>query len=319
MTMETEEMKKPDLVYLWVDGSDLEWRIKRQRAAEMHNPSYFSTYSNVEGRFRDNQELKYSFRSLMPFIHQFRKVHLVTDNQKPSWLSNHPMLNLVHHQDFRKENHPTFSSICLEASLHLIPGLSSSFLYFNDDVFLGDSFSINQFFKSDNQQYCHFEKNEDVEVFDSLRQSPQDISRSILSSNKLVANYNHIHRNFAHAPRAVYLDKMRELETIFPEAFDKARREIFRVSGTPSIIADLYPRWMIATGLAESLDVSHQLISTGSEDLLKSLKLWQKNKKEMVFFCFNDTLDDAPNNHSNLKLVKKNLELAFPEKSIFEI
>ena len=52
-----------DIVYLWVDGGDVIWRKKRQSAARRastadHNA--MAVYGNVEGRFRDNDELRYS-------------------------------------------------------------------------------------------------------------------------------------------------------------------------------------------------------------------------------------------------------------------
>ena len=47
---------KIDLVYLWVDGNDLVWLKKRQ--------PYLKKEINTTGRYQDNQELKYSLRSI---------------------------------------------------------------------------------------------------------------------------------------------------------------------------------------------------------------------------------------------------------------
>eukprot|EP00753_Platysulcus_tardus_P022196 PLAT9421.1.p1 GENE.PLAT9421.1~~PLAT9421.1.p1 ORF type:complete len:787 (+),score=197.13 PLAT9421.1:32-2362(+) len=91
-------------------------------------------------RFKDNNELRYSIRSVLKFAPWVRNIYVVTNGQAPNWLNtSHPRVRLVPHSTFfRNTSHlPTFSSPAIEANLHLIPGLSKEFLYFNDDVFLG--------------------------------------------------------------------------------------------------------------------------------------------------------------------------------------
>ncbi|GBG32295.1 N-acetylglucosamine-1-phosphotransferase subunits alpha/beta [Hondaea fermentalgiana] len=91
-------------------------------------------------RFRDNEELRFSLRSLEKYAPWVRHIYIVTDNQIPSWLDlNHPRMTLVSHADiFANKSHlPTFSSPSIEANLHRIPGLGENFIYFNDDVMLG--------------------------------------------------------------------------------------------------------------------------------------------------------------------------------------
>ena len=52
------DSKNIDIVYLWVDGKDLNWRLKKQRAELDFMSNYkLASYGNVEGRFRDNQEI----------------------------------------------------------------------------------------------------------------------------------------------------------------------------------------------------------------------------------------------------------------------
>lgn len=102
-------------------------------------------FTNVEwastaNRFRDNEELRFSLRSLDKYAPWVRHIYIVTDNQVPSWLDlSHPRLTVVPHTDiFPNRSHlPTFSSPAIESHLHRIPGLSKQFVYFNDDVMLG--------------------------------------------------------------------------------------------------------------------------------------------------------------------------------------
>lgn len=54
--------------------------------------------------------------------------------------TDNPRISVVTHEEIFSETDalPTFSSPAIEFNLHHIPGLSEYFLYFNDDVFLGD-------------------------------------------------------------------------------------------------------------------------------------------------------------------------------------
>ena len=66
-------MEHTPIVYLWVDGSDREYK-KRYSLL-------------VNSRNRDNDDLKYSLRSLETYMPWWKgKLYIVTDNQQPSWL-----------------------------------------------------------------------------------------------------------------------------------------------------------------------------------------------------------------------------------------
>ncbi|XP_034233894.1 N-acetylglucosamine-1-phosphotransferase subunits alpha/beta [Thrips palmi] len=88
-------------------------------------------------RFEDKEELRYSLRSLEKHAPWIRHVYLVTNGQIPHWLDlDNPRITLVTHKDiFPNQSHlPTFSSPAIESHLHRIRGLSSKFLYLNDDI-----------------------------------------------------------------------------------------------------------------------------------------------------------------------------------------
>ncbi|XP_052260463.1 N-acetylglucosamine-1-phosphotransferase subunits alpha/beta-like isoform X1 [Dreissena polymorpha] len=91
-------------------------------------------------RFEDNEELRYSLRSLERFAPWVRHVFIVTNGQLPYWLNlENPHVSIVTHEEiFANESHlPTFSSPAIESNLHRIPGLSDKFVYMNDDVMFG--------------------------------------------------------------------------------------------------------------------------------------------------------------------------------------
>lgn len=83
---------------------------------------------------------RYSLRSLEANAPWIRHIYIVTNGQVPSWLdTSNPRVSIVPHDAIfaNRSVLPTFSSLAIEFNLHRIPGLSETFLYFNDDVFLG--------------------------------------------------------------------------------------------------------------------------------------------------------------------------------------
>ncbi|CAK6950029.1 N-acetylglucosamine-1-phosphotransferase subunits alpha/beta [Scomber scombrus] len=91
-------------------------------------------------RFEDNEELRYSLRSVERHAPWVRHIFIVTNGQIPSWLNlDNPRVTVVTHQDIFLNNSqlPTFSSPAIETHIHRIPGLSQKFIYLNDDVMFG--------------------------------------------------------------------------------------------------------------------------------------------------------------------------------------
>ncbi|XP_076862908.1 N-acetylglucosamine-1-phosphotransferase subunits alpha/beta isoform X2 [Brachyhypopomus gauderio] len=91
-------------------------------------------------RFEDNEELRYSLRSVERHAPWVRHIFIVTNGQIPSWLNlDNPRITVVTHEEiFQNVSHlPTFSSPAIETHIHRIPGLSQKFIYLNDDVMFG--------------------------------------------------------------------------------------------------------------------------------------------------------------------------------------
>ncbi|CDQ64308.1 unnamed protein product [Oncorhynchus mykiss] len=110
-------------------------------------------------RFEDNEELRYSLRSVERHAPWVRHIFIVTNGQIPSWLNlDNPRVTVVTHQDvFQNHTHlPTFSSPAIETHIHRIPGLSQKFIYLNDDVMFGKDVWPDDFFShSKGQKHLH--------------------------------------------------------------------------------------------------------------------------------------------------------------------
>lgn len=136
-----------DLVYLWVNGNDPKWIAKRNACiGELSKGE-----ENCKGRYVDNDELKFSLRSVEKYAPWIRKIFIVTDNQIPEWLeTSHPKIQIVDHTEILPaECLPCFNSVVIEHHLHRIPGLSEHFLYANDDMYINKPVTPETFFAKD--------------------------------------------------------------------------------------------------------------------------------------------------------------------------
>jgi len=157
-----------DVVYTWVNGSDPIHREslqkykraqKKSSGLELENDASEDdddpAHSATADRFRDNEELRYSLRSLFKHAPWIRHVYIVTSGQVPYWLNwRHPRLTVVTHSEiFVNQSHlPSFASPAIESHLHRIPGISQKFIYFNDDVMLGSDVWPSDFWTHGNGQ-----------------------------------------------------------------------------------------------------------------------------------------------------------------------
>lgn len=133
---------KIDVVYTWVT---------HDRKLEQDIKLYDSSYDllNNSAKYKDNEELKFSLRSIEKYANWVNHIYIVTrEYQVPDWMTNdHERITIIHHSEIiPKEFLPTFNSICIESFLHRIPGLSEHYLYFNDDMILINPTSPSQFF-----------------------------------------------------------------------------------------------------------------------------------------------------------------------------
>jgi hypothetical protein len=231
--MPTQE--KIDIVYLWVDGNDPLWRQKRQTSLNLltaEKRSHIAKYGNVEGRFRDNEELRYSLRALERYFPNCGHVYIVTDAQTPSWLRNSADITVIDHADLIPQALlPTFDSANIESYIHHIPLLSERYFYLNDDVFFGAHVNINHWFHDDG---IYVGWSDDAPVLGEALQSDatalENACRlSIRWLKERGTTQEHIHRTFAHSPRPMLKSMLVTLEEEAGDLFELVRSTVFRV------------------------------------------------------------------------------------------
>lgn len=145
-----------DLVYLWVNGEDSDWIVKLLTEKKEN----LTEEAVSKCRFQDNNELKYSLRSVKKYAPWIRNIFIVTDNQIPEWLNpESERIKIIDHKDIMPESaRPSFNSCAIETCLSKIPGLSEYFLYANDDMFFWDNITPEYFYTKDGKPIYRFSK-----------------------------------------------------------------------------------------------------------------------------------------------------------------
>ena len=139
-----------DIVYLWVDGHDAKFNaIKDKYFKEFSKGAtkYIDDYK--DSVFVDNEELKYSLRSIEKNAPWINHIYIVTGfNQVPKWLNTqNPKITLVSQESILpKDTGPIFNSCAIEACVANIPELSEHFLLANDDMFFNSPVDPDYFF-----------------------------------------------------------------------------------------------------------------------------------------------------------------------------
>jgi len=226
-----------DIVFTWVDNSDPIWALKKKEAEKQF--SNLLPEANSEARFMNNDELKYSLRSIHKFAPWVNNIFIVTDNQIPDWLNtSHPKINVVDHREifYDKSYLPTFSARVIESQIHHIENLSEHFIYFNDDMFLGNTCKPDYFYTQ--KGFAKIFVSEIIPIpnkksFDISRRNIKkrnDHQHAIVNTRKLIhSRFNKsIYYNIRHGVKPLLKSVLEEVETIFKDDILKTIRNNFR-------------------------------------------------------------------------------------------
>lgn len=146
-----------DLVYLWVDGNDPEWLAKHNACVGKMEAK---SATDCKGRYADNDELKYSLRSIEKYAPWIHRIFIVTDNQTPAWLdTSDPKIRIVDHAEIMPAvSRPCFNATVIEHFICDIPGLAEHFLFANDDMFINRPVTPETFFAEDGLPIIRFNR-----------------------------------------------------------------------------------------------------------------------------------------------------------------
>ncbi|MFI5860163.1 stealth family protein [Streptomyces sp. NPDC051546] len=328
-----------DAVVTWVDGSDPQWRRRRDRAAaavtggrtaeadeavESGTGGTGDTDSpdsadSGDHRFRDRGELRSCLRSIAAYAPWIRRVFLVTDDQVPDWLAEeHPGLTVVHHRELFADPGalPVFNSHAIETQLHRIPGLAEHYLYFNDDIFLGrPQRPQNYFLPSGLPKVFHDTR----AVPPSSPESEDDVyttsQRATRRTVEALAGRTYP-RILAHAPYAQNRSLYARLEEALPGGLDATSRSVFR-SATDLAPVTLALHLALAQGRAVEGDLATAYVSTaGTKELQRLGGLLSDRGTDA--FCLADDSGTEVSPEEQHRELRAFLEAYFPVASPYE-
>ena len=139
-----------DIVFLWANGADNVFSDAKNKYIQDLNKDTSKYIDDVQDQiFRDNDELKYSLRSIEQNAPWINHIYIITAfGQIPSWLDiNNPKITIVPQEYILPvDAGPIFNSCAVEACLQNIPNLSEYFLLANDDMFFNMPVTPDYFF-----------------------------------------------------------------------------------------------------------------------------------------------------------------------------
>jgi len=329
-TSKTPTAKKEsiDAVYLWVNGTDPTFRETLSRYSSQDRG--LDDLHNAAGahRFRDNGELRYSLRSLEMNAPWVRHVYLVTNGQVPSWLSTvHPRISIVAHEAiFPDKTHlPTFNSHAIELHLHRIPDISDRFIYFNDDVFLGNSVSPHDFLTASGGQKIYFEA---WNIPTSLNDGPVH-DRAYAYTQRLLderCGRQPSRAAIPHMPQMFHKDRIIEIQEVWHSEVERTSSHRFRAPDD-LVLRMLYGHYLletcqhesehqVAADPARSGDYFFMMLKDDDPGLARRLRRIASLRPK--FFCINDDRPYASTNDMVTMGLKAFLNWYFRRPSSFE-
>jgi len=280
-----------DIVYTWVDGSDPVWKheMEKMSGSHRHGPDAISTQ-----RFRNQDELKYSLRSIHQFAPWVNHIYIVTYNQRPTWLKDTPKITIIDHQDiFPIKSHlPSFNSMAIESNIHRIPGLQEYYLYFNDDVFLGKPVSFSDFFTDTGKIKVFLSRAKmpkgkpkpNDTGFEAACKNTSQLLKKIIGKEK---RYNHAHTPYPERKSVVTI-----IEKQFHDLFESVSSHQFRSHRDYMITNGLIPYIALQQSSAEIATFDHTTVRFGKKLTKDKRKLQKIADQNPTFFCIEDAFEN---------------------------
>ena len=311
-----------DLVYTWVDGKDERHAAKKRACLagkEKQDP-----LSQGVALFADNEELRYSLRSIQKYAPWVRKIFILTDKQTPGWLhAAHEKIAVVDHKECIPSAYlPTFNSHVIEAYLHRIPGLAEHYIYMNDDFFLAAPCEMEDFFTPNGLPHLFMDWRYSRRYGYAKAGTPHACSYSNTWAFMKKKGYcRHEDVIIGHIPYAATKKNSEQAFLFFEERIMEFSPNKFRTCDEMAFYSHCLPIWAYTLKNAVPVDVPFYYINTARFDrnAYYTAILREKDKGTLpLFFCLNDVGEPKPGDrrHEDMRLF---LQALFPFASEFEL
>ncbi|MBR6722254.1 Stealth CR1 domain-containing protein [bacterium] len=309
-----------DLVYLWVDGNDVEWQKEKQKWQEKLGLNQDNKVLNA-CRFIDNEELKYSLRSVAKNLPWINHIYIVTNGQIPKWLdTNHPKITIVNHKEIMPADAlPTFNSEAIETCIHNIFNLSECFLLSCDDFFAYKMIPPTYFFTTNGKPINRFVKHHltKIQIDECLY-----FANNVYSEQLIKKKYNKLFNcELPHTITPYRISDYKNTYENFRNEFVRTCYSKFRTSNcTQRIMINLYS-YIISKCPARFIKIhsKKRILENLYLTLKHPIKMDReinRHSKKLKLFCINDTENTK---QEDRELLKSYLEFLFPQKQSWEL
>ena len=334
---------KIDFVIPWVDGSDPQWLKEKEKYWISEGNLPFADGNN-SARFRDWDNLQYWFRGVEKFTPWVNRIFFVTWGHIPKWLNTeHPKLTIVNHKDYIPNEYlPVFSANPIEINFNRIQGLSEHFVYFNDDMFVINYMTKEDFFlnglpremaamypltnngEEDTFQYMLFrmlgEVNKNFDLHQSIKKNPKKwftlkYGKHLLNNFLLYRFHNVCGLQIPHVPSSLKKSIIDEVWNSIGDSMIETCNNRFRNSR--DITQYIFRYWSIMKGEFEPTNIFNYS---------KEFFITDKNNKNLVdtiknqsckLICINDSIL-LKDYESIKKDIIDSFQAILGEKSMFE-
>jgi hypothetical protein len=306
-----------DLIYLWVNGNDPIWKARKNAFLGIETTP---DDANCEGRYADNEELRYSLRSVEKYAPWIRNIFIVTDNQTPHWLNpNHPKIHIIDHTTILPpEALPCYNSCVLEYFLYRIPGLSEHFLFGNDDMFLNTPLTPSFFFAPDGFPYIRLKRKPlGIWHYRWKKWTGKELTAyrtQIFRAGQLIqSRFGKFYSGLPHHNVDAYrkTDYQTAVETVFKTAIDRCITHHKRSPEDIQRVIFLYYALYVKHGhLKYIIRTESCTIDADNPDYAKRLRRFHPK-----LFCLNDNHYTSAADRTRIRPF---LESLFPQPSAFE-
>lgn len=323
------------MVYCWCDGNDLSF-IERKNLYLKKEKKQYNNDAVGNHRFSDNDELRYSLRSLTMYAPWINHVYIVTDRQIPKWLNKDckKVTIIDHSQIMPKEIIPCFSASVIERYIVNIPNLSEHFLYGNDDMFFGQPITPNFFFREEQKPIIFakvYEKFSHIDSMDDFNKKYKLVS-SWMKTN--MNSWEMLYKKYGERKFLVLAHTIDAYtKSLFREVLEKYEEEFQKT---------LHMRFREESGISRSIFGLDMVYSKNAElKIITAPNFWQKHihksknfslecycgsedektRKQILrfkpyVFCIN--ADSKSREMDKIKM-REFYQTLFPEKSPFEL
>lgn len=307
-----------DIVYTWVDSNDEKWKSKKDACT--HEESNLKSADHFS-RYLSHDELRYSLRSVRKFAPWVRNIYLVTDEQTPRWFKDGKGLTIIDHKDIfgNQECLPVFNSHSIESKLHKIKGLSEFFIYFNDDVFLGNPVKPKHFFDKDGKVLIY---NSRTAFIDSSTPECKKIPTDFAGYNMqdlFEEKFGVIPtRKMMHVPHPLRKTILEEISETFSSSVQSTMCSRIRSKSDIAIPSMVHPyyAWLTGRGKLRVNDgIRYMYFDLGGSNAGSSIRKVISKRPHM--FCANAT-DNEYNNSEKQAVMLNKIYSMYPKKAPWE-